>query len=208
MECRRLRTNALLVATIISVVLGGVVGFFCRQLNLTHETIQLIGFPGEIFMRMLKMLILPLIVASMVTGIANVDSKSTGKLGLLTMGYYIASTVIALLIGVLLVFTLRPGLTGSATSSVPPSTPTHSPSPGQVVLDLVRNMFPDNMVRAAFQSTRTVFQLRPRPTGISPSNKTLNTSTDLANNEEWVGTLTYQPGLNAIGGCLVDVGGT
>lgn len=62
------RDHGLLIATAMSVVVGGAVGVFCRQLNLSPETIQLIGFPGEIFMRMLKVLILPLIVASMITG--------------------------------------------------------------------------------------------------------------------------------------------
>ncbi|XP_048258317.1 excitatory amino acid transporter 1-like [Haliotis rufescens] len=122
----------------MSVVVGGAVGVFCRQLNLSPETIQLIGFPGEIFMRMLKVLILPLIVASMITGIANVDSKSSGRMGLITMGYYIASTVIALMIGVMLVFTIKPGQMTSTVPPVPLDTPAHSPTPGQVLLDLVR----------------------------------------------------------------------
>lgn len=59
-------------------------------------------------------------------------------MGLITMGYYIASTVIALMIGVMLVFTIKPGQMTSTVPPVPLDTPAHSPTPGQVLLDLVR----------------------------------------------------------------------
>ncbi|KJH48656.1 hypothetical protein DICVIV_05215 [Dictyocaulus viviparus] len=45
------RDNILLVMTIISVILGVSLGFGLRPLNLSAETLQLINFPGEIFMQ-------------------------------------------------------------------------------------------------------------------------------------------------------------
>lgn len=67
--------NALLVFTIAGVVLGLVLGFVGRYGNYTEETIMLISFPGDILMRMLKMLILPLIVSSLIAGLAQLDAK-------------------------------------------------------------------------------------------------------------------------------------
>ncbi len=63
-----LKTNMLLIATTASVVAGVAVGMLCRQLNPSPDTILLVGFPGEIFMRMLQMITLPLIAASLITG--------------------------------------------------------------------------------------------------------------------------------------------
>ncbi|KAK6041831.1 hypothetical protein COOONC_20663 [Cooperia oncophora] len=62
------RENTLLVMTIVSVVLGVTLGFGLRPLNLSAETLQLINFPGEIFMQVLKMMILPLIFSSLISG--------------------------------------------------------------------------------------------------------------------------------------------
>ena len=60
--------NLLLVLTIVGVLLGLGIGFLGRWASPTTETIMLISFPGEILMGMLKMLILPLIVSSMISG--------------------------------------------------------------------------------------------------------------------------------------------
>lgn len=60
--------NMLLVFTILGVLLGLLLGFLGRMLAPSTESIMLISFPGEILMGMLKMLILPLIVSSMISG--------------------------------------------------------------------------------------------------------------------------------------------
>lgn len=70
-----LRENALLVLTIAGVVLGLVIGFLLRFSEFSEDTIMLISFPGDILMRMLKMLILPLIVSSLIAGLAQLDAK-------------------------------------------------------------------------------------------------------------------------------------
>lgn len=67
------RTNLLLVLTILGVVLGGVLGFAARAGQPSTDIIMFISFPGDVLMRMLKMLILPLIISSMITGQRGVD---------------------------------------------------------------------------------------------------------------------------------------
>lgn len=69
------KMNALLVMTIAGVVLGLVLGFLARVSSYSDDTIMLISFPGDILMRMLKMLILPLIVSSLIAGLAQLDAK-------------------------------------------------------------------------------------------------------------------------------------
>uniref|UniRef100_L7N1E7 Amino acid transporter n=1 Tax=Myotis lucifugus TaxID=59463 RepID=L7N1E7_MYOLU len=56
------------------------------------------AFPGEILMRMLKLIILPLIVSSMITGVAALDSNVSGKIGLRAVAYYFCTTLIAVIL--------------------------------------------------------------------------------------------------------------
>lgn len=67
--------NLLLVLTIVGVIGGFIVGGFLRYGEFTEETIMLISFPGDILMRMLKMLILPLVISSLVAGLAQLDAE-------------------------------------------------------------------------------------------------------------------------------------
>ena len=66
--CGSLRNNLLLTLTIAGVFLGFLLGFLCRLSKPSTETIMILSFPGDILMRMLKMLILPLITSSLITG--------------------------------------------------------------------------------------------------------------------------------------------
>lgn len=60
--------NFQLILTLLSVVIGITVGLLGRSAQLSSVTIELIGFPGEVLMNMLKMMILPLIAASLISG--------------------------------------------------------------------------------------------------------------------------------------------
>ena len=57
------------------VILGFVLGVTMRQLDLGNETIRMVAYPGELFMRLLKLMILPLVIASLITGSASLNAK-------------------------------------------------------------------------------------------------------------------------------------
>jgi proton glutamate symport protein len=97
---------------LVSLVLGGFVGW------LTGESTSIGGIPlvsaydflGTLFLNALKMLIVPLIASSMIVGIAGIGaSGSLGKLGGLTFGFYLVTTLSAILVGLALVNIVRPG---------------------------------------------------------------------------------------------------
>ncbi len=70
-------------------------------------------FIGALFLRALKMIIVPLIASSIITGVAGVGSgKSLGRLGGKTLVYYIATSTLAILTGLLLVNLITPGIQG------------------------------------------------------------------------------------------------
>jgi Na+/H+-dicarboxylate symporter len=68
-------------------------------------------FVGTLFLNALKMLIVPLIVASIISGIAGIGSSSAlGRLGGRTLLYYLSTSLLAILIGLLLVNLIAPGI--------------------------------------------------------------------------------------------------
>ncbi len=73
-------------------------------------TLGLCEFVGDLFMRALKMIIVPLIVTSVISGIASLQGvRGFARLGLKTAGFYAGSSFLAILLGLLLVNTIRPG---------------------------------------------------------------------------------------------------
>lgn len=55
------------------------------------------------------MLILPLIVSSIISSLAQLDAQSSGKMGVRALVYYFATTMIAAIVGIILVLTIQPG---------------------------------------------------------------------------------------------------
>ena len=91
----------ILIALIISILLGI---FFPGVAD--H-----ISWLGEIFMRALKMIVIPLVVSSLITGITNIGKgKQVGRIGLKTIIYYLTTSLIAILIGLILVNWIKPGV--------------------------------------------------------------------------------------------------
>ena len=89
---------------LIAIVLGVVVGLLLRE-KASH-----IKIVGDIFIRLLKMIIIPLILASMVAGIVSLgDVRKLGRIGLRTFIYYTTTTLLAVLVGLILVNVIRPG---------------------------------------------------------------------------------------------------
>ena len=63
-----MKNNVLLLATIAGVILGIVVGIGMRYANLSQLEIAYFGLPGDLFLRALKMIIVPLVAFSLITG--------------------------------------------------------------------------------------------------------------------------------------------
>ena len=59
----------------LGVISGFILGITLRELDLTSQSIRLVAYPGELFMRLLKLMILPLVIASLITGSASLNAK-------------------------------------------------------------------------------------------------------------------------------------
>ncbi|PKU40593.1 excitatory amino acid transporter 1 isoform x2 [Limosa lapponica baueri] len=221
---------------------GVILGFSLRSYKMSYREVKYFSFPGELLMRMLQMLVLPLIVSSLVTdvvlvkffrsyqaenmtiydgnfngdmqmfcdpcftpdtenkqlyaqqknsisrkGIAALDSKASGKMGIRAVVYYMSTTIIAVLIGIIIVVIIHPGK----------GTKENMHREGKIVqvtaadafLDLIRNMFPPNLVEACFKQFKTNYEKRMFKVNI-PSNDTSTVASIISNVSEAMEALT------------------
>jgi len=158
-----LRSNALTVLTMLGVIGGGVMGVVLRASRdekWPARDVMYVQYAGDLFLRMLKSLILPLIVASLVSAIGSLDLSLSGKIGGRAVCYYMVTTVVAVIEGIILVIAIHPGQADSSVQANKPAT--RQVTTQDTLMDLIRNMFPPNLVQACIAQYRTV--LKPNNT--------------------------------------------
>ena len=126
----------LMVGMIIAIVLGAALRTVDPPLN--SKQLLYFKFPGDLLMRMLKLLILPLIVTSLIAGMASLDVRASGRLGGIAIAYYLLTTFCAVILGMILVSAIRPGV-GQTKKDIDASSkkPTIV-EPADALLDLIR----------------------------------------------------------------------
>ncbi|XP_031455281.1 neutral amino acid transporter A [Phasianus colchicus] len=163
-----LRRNALVLLTVSGVVAGVALGAAVRGAALGPAQVAYLAFPGELLLRMLRMVILPLVVCSLVSGAASLDTRSLGRLGGIAIAYFLGTTLLASGLAVALGFIIRPGAGASALNApglgLPGAVPATSKKTVDSFLDLVRNLFPANLVAAAFRTYATDYKIVLRNT--------------------------------------------
>ncbi|XP_074507907.1 excitatory amino acid transporter 1-like isoform X2 [Sebastes fasciatus] len=135
-----LKRNAFVVLTMAGVALA--------------RDVKYLTFPGELLLRLLQMLVLPLIISSVIAGISSVDKKAYGKIGLRAFCYYMVTTIIAAFTGIALAVLIQPGKS-SRTASVSSSGHPQAVQTVDSFLDLIRNMIPSNLVEACFRKYKS-----------------------------------------------------
>ena len=95
---------------LIALVLGVLAGLITRELEI-DRLVAFYDLLGKLFLNALKMIIVPLIFSSIAVAIAGLGTAGGfGKLGLKTVGYYLMTTFFAVIIGLTMVNTVKPGL--------------------------------------------------------------------------------------------------
>lgn len=111
-----------------------------------NKPVKAVSWMGDIFLRALRMIIIPLIFSSLVSGVTGIGKGSNlGRLGLKTISYYILTSLIAIITGLLLVNILRPGVGADLNFSQQVEGLLESQrSLGETLIDIV----PDNIFRS------------------------------------------------------------
>ncbi|KAG2463856.1 EAA1 protein, partial [Polypterus senegalus] len=119
-------------------------------------------------------------VVAVIVGMSSLDSKASGKMGIRAVVYYMVTTFIAVFIGIVIVIIIRPGK-GNRDSMVMTENKIEQVQAADAFLDLIRNMFPPNLVEACFKQYKTQYTKR-----IFTKNVTsLPNNTYASNASEW-----------------------
>jgi Na+/H+-dicarboxylate symporter len=151
-----MKTNRLTTWIMVAMVLGVGVGYICNinapDAKAAKEIAGYFSIATDVFLRLIKMVIAPLVFATLVGGIASMgDSSAVGRMGTKAMGWFISASVASLLLGMLFVNVLQPGHalnlplpTMAATTSLQTSTLN--------LKDFVTHVFPRSVFEAMAQN--------------------------------------------------------
>lgn len=159
-----LRKNLLFLLTLFSIIIGVLLGFALRSKSYEPNSLaqRLIHFPGELFLRGIKLMIIPLLTSSLITGIAGDSVTHTGSIARRTLVFFLVTSVAAVLLAVVLVVTMQPGrdiVADQLKTSFNSTSSEVKPSGWDTLMDVLRNIVPDNFVEMAFQVHRSKFEV-------------------------------------------------
>jgi Na+/H+-dicarboxylate symporter len=96
-----LKENKMLILAILAVLIGFLSGLILRDNQFSFTTKKYFLFPGEIFLRMFKFVLLPLIASSLITGIGSLDFDNTNKRIIYkSFAYFCFTTILASFLGI------------------------------------------------------------------------------------------------------------
>lgn len=141
----------ILIALLLAAVMGSWSGTEGTVFGI--HWLAIYTFIGTLFLNALKMVVVPLVMAAIITGIGNIGSQGGfGRLGLKTLSYYIATSFIAIMVGLLLVNWIQPGVSEQGPPVIESNAAVAQAVAGKGVGDVVEvflRMIPANVVAAA-----------------------------------------------------------
>lgn len=147
-----MKMNKLTTWIAVAMLAGIAVGYLCNSLApdaaSAKEIAGYFSLITDIFLRLIKMIIAPLIFATLVSGLAGMgDAKVVGRIGGKALGWFVFASLTSLLIGLVLANTLRPGeAVGVPLPEV--GTATNLKAAALNLKDFVAHMFPRSIFEA------------------------------------------------------------
>ena len=143
--------NRLTTFILIALVIGILVGYLVNSNSDTagaqsfSDTMSLIT---TLFLRLIKMIIAPLVFATLVVGIAKMgDAKEVGRIGVKALGWFFIASLISLSLGLILVNLFRPGDALFAAGMMPPVDATSGiTTSGLTMKDFITHLVPTSIV--------------------------------------------------------------
>ncbi|XP_052785057.1 excitatory amino acid transporter 1-like [Mya arenaria] len=173
---RCLKREALLLITLVAVGLGFGIGFAVRTVGPSDTALMWMGLPGQLYLRALRLMIVPLIICSVIVGTASLDAKQNGKITIVSFIYIFVTNMIATILGILGWLVFQPGKGGVGLTSNK-KVEENKIETHDIFADLIRNIFPSNLFEATFQQDQTNYQKEMNT--VSPdSNTTVVTITN------------------------------
>lgn len=134
--------HRLLISIIISSILAAFFGAYFPEAAVSFKWL------GDLFLNALKMMVLPLIITSILSGILSLGNvRKLGPLGLKTVVFYFLTTLIAVAIGIVLVNWIRPG--EGFHVSIDPAMTEKTRAISYSMTDLLTSLIHPNLIQAA-----------------------------------------------------------
>jgi len=125
---------------LIALIAAVAFGYFLPDL------VQYVSWMGVVFLRALNMVVVPLILSSIISGVASIGGGSNlGRLGVKTMSFYIITSLVAILIGLFFVNLFQPGVGANLGAA---SDVQSLPQASQSASDILIRTIPDNVIDA------------------------------------------------------------
>ena len=104
-------TNFILGAMLLGIISGYLVHVYGSASGFAANYVEYISVLTDIFLRLIKMIIAPLVFSTLVVGIARMgDASAIGRVGLKTFAWFIGMSLVSILLGLLMVNLLHPGI--------------------------------------------------------------------------------------------------
>lgn len=172
-----------MLVALVGGALSGLLARYAVPPTLLNPFVEHFAQPiGQIFLRLLFVLVVPLLFSALVVGISDLDLKHLGKLGKRTLLYTLGVSMISVVIGMVLVNVVGPGRgLGDALSKLEGSVPIEAASTGSLSnlspSAVIVNMVPDNALKAAASGDMLAFMVFSLLFGIALAvTKTENTA--------------------------------
>ena len=139
-------TRNILLGMLLGFLVGALAYYFDFMPSSLENFIQIFVFNlgGSIFINLLKMLIVPLVFFSLVSGISSLSSlQSLGNITLKTISLYLGTTAIAVSLSLMVASIFKPGAGYSSEIAAPEKLPE-----GQSVYSTILDIFPSNIIEA------------------------------------------------------------
>ncbi len=147
MNNRNRLTTFIMIALVVGIVVGYLVNANTDTAGATSfsDTMSLIT---TMFLRLIKMIIAPLVFATLVVGIAKMgDAKEVGRIGVKALGWFIVASIISLSLGLVLVNIFRPGDALFAAGMMPPVDAQSGITSGSLTMkDFITHLIPTSIV--------------------------------------------------------------
>ncbi|XP_045896908.1 excitatory amino acid transporter 3-like isoform X2 [Micropterus dolomieu] len=146
--------NTYLASSLIAVGLGVSLGLILKIFVPLSEFDELhVGFPGEMLMRMLQLVSIPLIATNVIRSISALNIETCRRISLRAAAYFLITTLLAVSTGLLLVMLINPGVAKAVEKDE--TDDEESFDTLSSLLDLVRNIVPQNLIQACFEQYKT-----------------------------------------------------
>lgn len=107
--------NRLAFWILVALFAGACTGYLYREWNPAEASVKKfahdISIVTEIFLRLIKMLIAPLVMSTLIVGVARVgDIRAVGRIGVKALAWFLAASLVSLCLGLVLVNIFQPGM--------------------------------------------------------------------------------------------------